>query len=112
VLGLGGLGHFGVQYATKDGQQDDRQRGAGPFGGFPEAGRSQGHTRHGRGRVLGGLTVNGTLTLIDAAASLEVSPVDLLRGRRSVKGWYAGTSIDSQDTLAFGVLTGVRSMNE
>ena len=29
-----------------------------------------------------------------------------------MKGWYSGTSIDSQDTLAFSVLAGVRSMNE
>jgi D-arabinose 1-dehydrogenase-like Zn-dependent alcohol dehydrogenase len=36
----------------------------------------------------------------------------LLMGCRSVKGWYSGTSIDSQDTLAFSVRTGVRPMNE
>ena len=35
-----------------------------------------------------------------------------LSGRRSVAGWPAGTSIDSQDTLSFSVLSGVRSMNE
>ena len=29
-----------------------------------------------------------------------------------MKGWYSGTSIDSQDTLAFSALAGVRSMNE
>jgi D-arabinose 1-dehydrogenase-like Zn-dependent alcohol dehydrogenase len=29
-----------------------------------------------------------------------------------VKGWYSGTSIDSQDTLDFSALAGVRSMNE
>ena len=33
-------------------------------------------------------------------------------GRRSIKGWYSGTSIDSQDTLRFSARTGVRSMNE
>ena len=33
-------------------------------------------------------------------------------GRQSIKGWYAGTSINSQETLAFSALTGVRSMNE
>ena len=38
--------------------------------------------------------------------------MSLLMGCRSVKGWYSGTSIDSQDTLAFSVLTGVRPMNE
>jgi D-arabinose 1-dehydrogenase-like Zn-dependent alcohol dehydrogenase len=36
----------------------------------------------------------------------------LIGGRRSVAGWYSGTSIDSQDTLAFSTLTGVRAMNE
>src|SRR5262245_60584195 len=36
----------------------------------------------------------------------------LIGGRRSVEGWYAGTSIDSEDTLAFSVQSGVRSMNE
>jgi len=36
----------------------------------------------------------------------------LLMGRRAVKGWYSGTSIDSQDTLSYSVLSGVRSMNE
>ena len=43
---------------------------------------------------------------------LEVSPMFFLSGRRSVVGWPAGTSIDSQDTLSFSVLSGVRSMNE
>src|SRR2546422_3462010 len=38
--------------------------------------------------------------------------LQLLQGRQSVKGWYSGTSIDSEDTLAFSVLSGVRSMNE
>jgi D-arabinose 1-dehydrogenase-like Zn-dependent alcohol dehydrogenase len=36
----------------------------------------------------------------------------LIEGCRSVKGWYSGTSIDSQDTLSFSVLSGLRSMNE
>ena len=61
--------------------------------------------------VQGGLAVNGTL-LVGAVDALEVDALQLLRGRRSIKGWYSGTSIDSQDTLAFSVLTGVRSMNE
>jgi len=43
---------------------------------------------------------------------MQVSPLVLLMGRRSVKGWYSGTSIDSQDTLAFSARAGVRSMNE
>ena len=62
--------------------------------------------------ALGGLGVNGTFMVIGVAPSLEVSPGQLLTGRRSVKGWYSGVSSDSEDTLAFSALTGVRSMNE
>jgi len=62
--------------------------------------------------VQGGLAVNGTLLIVGAAESMQVSPLSLLIGCRSVKGWYSGTSIDSQDTLSFSVRTGVRSMNE
>jgi D-arabinose 1-dehydrogenase-like Zn-dependent alcohol dehydrogenase len=43
---------------------------------------------------------------------MQVSPVLLLLGCRSVKRWYSGTSIDSQDTLAFSVQSGVRPMTE
>ena len=49
---------------------------------------------------------------VSSAVSMQVSPFVLLAGRRSVKGWYSGTSIDSQDTLAFSARAGVRSMNE
>src|SRR2546426_724654 len=59
-----------------------------------------------------GLAINGTLLIVGAAPSLQVSPVFLLSGCRSVKGWYSGTSIDTQETLAFSARTGVRSMNE
>ena len=62
--------------------------------------------------VQGGLAVGGTLLVVGAAESMQVSPLLLLSGCRSVKGWYSGTSIDSEDTLAFSVRTGVRSMNE
>ena len=55
---------------------------------------------------------NGTLLIVGAAESLQVSPLSLLMGCRSVQGWYSGTSIDSQDTLAFSARTGVRPMNE
>jgi len=63
--------------------------------------------------VLGGLGINGKLMVIGAPAEpLEVPPSLLIMGRRSIVGWASGTSIDSQDTLSFSVLTGVRSMNE
>jgi D-arabinose 1-dehydrogenase-like Zn-dependent alcohol dehydrogenase len=62
--------------------------------------------------VQGGLAVNGTMLVIGAAPSMQVSPLFLLSGNRSIRGWYSGTSIDSQDTLAFSARSGVRSMNE
>ena len=62
--------------------------------------------------IQGGLSINGTMLLVGAADAMQVSPIFLLMGRRAVKGWYSGTSIDSEDTLNFSALTGVRSMNE
>ena len=53
-----------------------------------------------------------TLLVIGAPQSMQISPFVLISGRRSVKGWYSGTAADSQDTLKFSVLAGVRSMNE
>jgi D-arabinose 1-dehydrogenase-like Zn-dependent alcohol dehydrogenase len=64
------------------------------------------------GAVLGGLGTKGKLMVIGAADNFEVSPLQLLMKCQSVEGWYSGTSIDSQDTLAFSMLTDVRSMNE
>jgi D-arabinose 1-dehydrogenase-like Zn-dependent alcohol dehydrogenase len=62
--------------------------------------------------ACGGLGTNGTLMIIGAVPSLQVPPIQLLGGRQSVKGWYSGTASDSQDTLSFSVLSGVRSINE
>ena len=64
------------------------------------------------GQVQAGLGPRGTLVVIGAAQSMQVSPLLLIAGMREIKGWYSGTAIDSQDTLAFSVLKGVRSMNE
>jgi D-arabinose 1-dehydrogenase-like Zn-dependent alcohol dehydrogenase len=63
--------------------------------------------------VFGGLAVNGKLIMIGASDEpLEVSPNFFLSGRRSVVSWPSGSSIDSQDTLSFSVLSGMRSMNQ
>jgi D-arabinose 1-dehydrogenase-like Zn-dependent alcohol dehydrogenase len=63
--------------------------------------------------VLGGLGVNGKLIVIGLAADPLEAPAGLLiAGRRSIVGWPAGASIDSQDTLSFSALTGVRAMIE
>src|SRR5260370_945537 len=60
----------------------------------------------------GGVAVNGTLLIVGAPESMQVSLIPLFMGCRSVKGWYSGTSIASHDTLAFSVRSGVRPMNE
>ncbi len=138
VAGLGGLGHLAIQFAAKMGYRTvgigrgadkeglARQLGAWHYidnaaqnpaeelqklGGAkvilatvtaPEAMES----------VIGGLAPNGSLMTIGVAGNIQVSTLFLLLGDRSVKGWYSGTSIDSQDTLDFSVLTGVRPMTE
>ena len=138
VLGLGGLGHLGVQYAAKmgfhtvgiargkDKEPLARQLGAAVYIDSQAQDPAAEMQRLGGARVIlatvtsgdamsavtGGLAVGGTLLVIGAAESMTVSPILLLSGNRSVKGWYSGTSIDSQDTLAFSLRTGVRSMNE
>lgn len=138
VLGLGGLGHLGVQYAAKmgfhtvgiargtDKEPLARQLGASAYIDSRAQDPSAELQRLGGAKVIlatatsgdamaavqGGLAVNGTLLIVGAAESMQVSPLLLLMGNRSVKGWYSGTSIDSQDTLAFSQRSGVRSMNE
>jgi alcohol dehydrogenase/propanol-preferring alcohol dehydrogenase len=138
VLGLGGLGHLGVQYAAKmgfkvagiargkdkeplarklgasiyiDSQSQDpavelqKLGGASVIISTVTAGEAM-------SAVQGGLAINGTLLLLGVAESMQVSPMVLVGGRRSVKGWNSGTSIDSEDTLAFSARAGVHSMNE
>jgi len=138
VLGLGGLGHLAVQFAAKAGYQtvaiargQDKAELAKTLGAWrycdnkaqdpsaelPKIGGAQVilatvTAGDAMAAVIGGLALNGTLMVIGAAASLDVSPLQLITGSRAVKGWYSGTSIDSQDTLSFSVLTGVRPMNE
>jgi D-arabinose 1-dehydrogenase-like Zn-dependent alcohol dehydrogenase len=138
VLGLGGLGHLAVQYAVKMGfktvgiarGQDKeslaKKLGASIYIDSQSQDPAAELTQLGGAKVIlstvtsgdamsavqGGLGVNGTLVLVGAAESMQVSPLFLLMGCRSVKGWYSGTSMDSQETLAFSAMTGVRSMNE
>jgi D-arabinose 1-dehydrogenase-like Zn-dependent alcohol dehydrogenase len=63
--------------------------------------------------VLGGLGINGKLLVLGAADEpLQVPAPLLIGGRRSVQGWPSGSSIDSQDTLGFAAISGVRPMTE
>jgi D-arabinose 1-dehydrogenase-like Zn-dependent alcohol dehydrogenase len=138
VLGLGGLGHLGLQYAArmgfhtvgiargKDKEPFARQLGAAVYIDSLAQDPAEELLRLGGARVilatvtsgeamsavLGGLAVNGTLLVVGVTESMHVSPLLLIMGNRSVKGWACGTAIDSEDTLAFSARTGVRSLNE
>jgi D-arabinose 1-dehydrogenase-like Zn-dependent alcohol dehydrogenase len=138
ILGIGGLGHLAVQFAAKmgfntiaiargpdkaplakqlgaaryiDSQKQDPAAELQKLGGVKvilatvTAGEAMSAT-------LPGLAPNGTLMVLGAAGAMDANPLFLLMGRRSIKGWYSGTSVDSEDTLRFSVQSGVRSMNE
>ena len=63
--------------------------------------------------TVGGLGIDGKLIILGAAEDpLEVAGLQLLSGRRAIVGWPSGAAIDSEDTLRFSALNGVRSMNE
>ncbi len=139
ILGLGGLGHLGVQFAAKMGfrtvaiaRGEDKQPLAQKLGAWRSIDSLKQDpaaelTKLGGARVilatvtaakamndtLPGLAINGRFIAVGAPPDPLVVPVGLLiGGRRSVAGWPSGSSIDSQDALAFAALSGVRSMNE
>jgi D-arabinose 1-dehydrogenase-like Zn-dependent alcohol dehydrogenase len=138
VLGIGGLGHLAIQYAAKmglltvgiargkDKEAFARELGASVYIDSQAQDPAAELQKMGGAKVIlatatsadamaavqGGLGINGTMLVIGVAPSFETSPLFLLMGDRSLKGWYSGTSIDSEDTLAFSARTGVRSMNE
>jgi D-arabinose 1-dehydrogenase-like Zn-dependent alcohol dehydrogenase len=63
--------------------------------------------------VINGLGHDGTLLVVGASGEpIEVSPLQLIMARRAIKGWPSGTADDSEDTLAFTALAGVRPMIE
>ncbi len=139
VLGVGGLGHLGIQYAArmgfktvaiargKDKEPLSKELGArhyidsqaqDPAAELAKLGGAQvilatATSAKAMNAALGGLAVNGKFIVLGAAGEpLEVPPVLLISGRRSVMGWPSGTSIDSQDTLSFSAQSGVRPMTE
>jgi len=62
--------------------------------------------------VVGGLGPHGTLMVLGAGGPVSAAPLALITARRSIEGWYSGTSIYSQETLSFSVFACVRAMNE
>jgi D-arabinose 1-dehydrogenase-like Zn-dependent alcohol dehydrogenase len=63
--------------------------------------------------LINGLRPNGKLMVLGLSFDpIEVTPVELIGGNRTIQGWAAGTPTDSEDTLCFAELTGVRPMIE
>lgn len=140
ILGMGGLGHLGIQFAAKMGfntiaigrardkeEELMKKLGARRYIDNKSQNAVEELNKLGGAKVilatvpsgkamtdiLSGLAVNGKLVIIGASDEpVEVPPALMILGRRSLIGWPAGTSMDSQDTLSFSVLSGVRSMNE
>jgi D-arabinose 1-dehydrogenase-like Zn-dependent alcohol dehydrogenase len=139
VLGVGGLGHLGVQYAAKMGFRTVAiARGKDKAGFVKELGAhayidsqvenvAEALQKLGGAKVviatatnakamadtIPGLAVDGTLVVLGAPAEpLSTSVFPLIAGRRSIRGWPSGTSIDSEDTLNFSALHGVKPMVE
>jgi len=139
VLGVGGLGHLGVQFAARMGHETvaiargrdkeplARKLGAHHYIDSEAQDPAKELSALGGAKVvlatvtngnamtaaLGGLAIDGTFVVLGAAhEAIEVSPLLLIGGRRKVLGWPSGTSADSEDTLAFAARTGVRPMNE
>jgi D-arabinose 1-dehydrogenase-like Zn-dependent alcohol dehydrogenase len=139
VLGIGGLGHLAVQFAAKMGCHTvaiargtdkgplARKLGAHDYIDSAKQDVAGELSKLGGARVvlatvtnakamsaaIGGLAVDGKLIVVGAAPeAIEVSPLLLISGRRSILGWPAGTSIDSEDTMAFSALAEIRPMIE
>lgn len=139
VLGVGGLGHLGVQFATKLGfetvaiargrEKDELARKLGarhyidstekdPAKELPALGGAKVvlatvTNPQAMSAVIGGLGVRGTLLVVGASMEpIEVPPALLIGGAKSIAGHPSGTSKDSEDTLAFSALSGVRPMIE
>ena len=139
VLGLGGLGHLGVQFASKMGfrtvaigRGKDKEPlalklGAARYLDTDAVKVAEELTKMGGASVIlatapdskamsaliDGLGVGGKLLVVGASADpISVTPIQLIGNRRSIQGWPSGSARDSEDTLNFCALTGIRPMVE
>jgi D-arabinose 1-dehydrogenase-like Zn-dependent alcohol dehydrogenase len=139
VLGIGGLGHLGIQFANKFGYKvaaigrgsenaplahklgasvyiDSRATNAAEelqkLGGAKVI-LATAPSSKAMSALIDGLGPNGKLMVVGADfESIEVTPPQLIFGSRTIQGWASGTPMDSEDTLQFAELTGVRAMIE
>jgi D-arabinose 1-dehydrogenase-like Zn-dependent alcohol dehydrogenase len=139
VQGIGGLGHLGIQFAQKFGYQVAaigrgpenaalaRKLGASIYIDSVATNAAAELQKLGGARVIlatapsskamsalvDGLGANGRMMVVGASTDpIEVTPVQLIFGNRSVQGWASGIPTDSEDALRFAELTGVRPMIE
>jgi D-arabinose 1-dehydrogenase-like Zn-dependent alcohol dehydrogenase len=139
VLGIGGLGHLGIQFANKFGYKVAaigrgaesaalaKKLGASVYIDNKTTNAAEALQKMGGARVIlatapsskamseviDGLGPNGKLMVVGASMeTIAVTPVQLISGSRGIQGWASGTPTDAEDTLNFSVLTGVRPMIE
>jgi D-arabinose 1-dehydrogenase-like Zn-dependent alcohol dehydrogenase len=139
VQGIGGLGHLGIQFASKAGYRVvavgrgehnanlAKKLGATVYINTTATNAAQELQGMGGARVIlatapnsksmseliDGLGPNGKLMVIGGAPDpIEVTPVQLIMASRTIQGWASGTPADSEDTLRFAELTGVRPLIE
>jgi D-arabinose 1-dehydrogenase-like Zn-dependent alcohol dehydrogenase len=139
VLGIGGLGHLGIQFANKFGYKVAAvgrgpenaalakklgasvyidNKATNPAEELQKMGGAQvilgtAPSAKSMTDVIDGLAPNGRLLVVGAESEpIQVTPVQLINGSRSIQGWASGTPTDAEDTLRFAELTGVRPMIE
>jgi D-arabinose 1-dehydrogenase-like Zn-dependent alcohol dehydrogenase len=139
VQGIGGLGHLGIQFANKFGYKVAaigrgaenaslaKKLGASVYIDSQSTNPAEELQKLGGAQVIvatapsskamsaliDGLGPNGKLIVIGAAPEpIEVTPIQLIGGSRTIQGWASGTPTDSEDTLRFAELSGVRPMIE
>jgi len=139
VQGVGGLGHLGIQFANKFGYRVAaigrgsenaalaKKLGASVYIDSQSTNAAQELQKLGGAKVIlatapsskamseliDGLGANGKLIVVGAAFDpIEVTPAQLINGSRTIQGWSSGIPTDSEDTLRFAELTGVRPMIE
>ncbi|HUA18398.1 MAG TPA: alcohol dehydrogenase [Bryobacteraceae bacterium] len=139
VQGIGGLGHLGVQFANKFGYKVAaigrgpenasfaKKLGASvyidsqatkPAAELQKLGGAQvilatAPSSKAMSELIDGLGPNGKLMVVGATFDpIEVTPLQLISGSRAIQGWWSGTPTDSEDTLRFAELSGVRPMIE
>jgi D-arabinose 1-dehydrogenase-like Zn-dependent alcohol dehydrogenase len=139
IEAIGGLGHLAVQYANKfgyrtvaisrgaDSKDLANKLGAHAYIDSDATNPAQELKKMGGAKaiiatapsgkamsaLIDGLGDNGKLMVVGASSDpIEVSPAQLIFGMKSIQGWAAGAAIDSEDTLGFSVMSGVRPMIE